>query len=52
MTAARLDGAAVARSVQEQLRAEDAALRARGVVPGLGVLLVGDDPASAVYVRN
>ena len=52
MGAQRLDGAAVARAIREELRAEVAALVERGRRPGLGVLLVGDDPASAVYVRN
>jgi methylenetetrahydrofolate dehydrogenase (NADP+)/methenyltetrahydrofolate cyclohydrolase len=45
-----LDGAAVARQVRATVAAEVAALRARGVTPGLAVVLVGDDPASAVYV--
>jgi len=52
MTARRLDGALVAKQVQEELRGELQALAARGIRPGLGVLLVGDDPASAVYVRS
>ena len=52
MGAARLDGAAVARAIKDELRGEIAALADRGVAPGLGVLLVGDDPASAVYVRS
>jgi methylenetetrahydrofolate dehydrogenase (NADP+)/methenyltetrahydrofolate cyclohydrolase len=47
-----LDGAAVARAVRERVAGEVAAMAARGVVPGLSVVLVGDDPASAVYVRN
>jgi methylenetetrahydrofolate dehydrogenase (NADP+) / methenyltetrahydrofolate cyclohydrolase len=47
-----LDGAAVAREIKDELRASVAAMKAKGVVPGLGVLLVGDDPASAVYVRS
>ena len=47
-----LDGAAVAREIKDELRAAVAALKARGTVPGLGVLLVGDNPASAVYVRS
>jgi methylenetetrahydrofolate dehydrogenase (NADP+)/methenyltetrahydrofolate cyclohydrolase len=51
MTAAILDGAATARTIKDELRAEVATLAARDVRPGLGVLLVGDDPASAVYVR-
>jgi methylenetetrahydrofolate dehydrogenase (NADP+) / methenyltetrahydrofolate cyclohydrolase len=45
-----MDGAAVARRVRAQLAAEVSALAARGVTPGLAVVLVGDDPASAVYV--
>jgi methylenetetrahydrofolate dehydrogenase (NADP+)/methenyltetrahydrofolate cyclohydrolase len=45
-----LDGAAVARRVRAQVAANVAGLRARGVTPGLAVALVGDDPASAVYV--
>src|SRR6185503_16982420 len=52
MTARLLDGAATARAIREELRPRVAALAARGVTPGLGVLLVGDDPASAVYVRS
>ncbi len=47
-----LDGAAVAREIKDELRVSVATARARGVVPGLGVLLVGDDAASAVYVRS
>jgi methylenetetrahydrofolate dehydrogenase (NADP+)/methenyltetrahydrofolate cyclohydrolase len=47
-----LDGAACARAIREELKADVQALAARGVRPGLGVLLVGDDPASAVYVRS
>jgi methylenetetrahydrofolate dehydrogenase (NADP+)/methenyltetrahydrofolate cyclohydrolase len=52
MTARVLDGAATARAIREELRPRVAALAARGLRPGLGVLLVGDDPASAVYVRS
>jgi methylenetetrahydrofolate dehydrogenase (NADP+)/methenyltetrahydrofolate cyclohydrolase len=52
MTAARLDGAAAARAIREELRPRIADLSARGVRPGLGVLLVGDNPASAIYVRS
>jgi methylenetetrahydrofolate dehydrogenase (NADP+)/methenyltetrahydrofolate cyclohydrolase len=52
MTARLLDGAAVGRALREEAKVDAAALGARGVRPGLGVLLVGDDPASAVYVRN
>jgi methylenetetrahydrofolate dehydrogenase (NADP+)/methenyltetrahydrofolate cyclohydrolase len=51
-TEARLiDGAAVARRVRERVARDVAELTARGVVPGLTVVLVGDDPASGVYVR-
>jgi methylenetetrahydrofolate dehydrogenase (NADP+)/methenyltetrahydrofolate cyclohydrolase len=45
-----IDGSAVARKVRDQVAVDVAALRANGVVPGLTVVLVGDDPASAVYV--
>lgn len=52
-TGARLiDGNAVARQVREDVAREVAELAAQGIVPGLTVVLVGDDPASAVYVRN
>ncbi|WP_404311856.1 bifunctional methylenetetrahydrofolate dehydrogenase/methenyltetrahydrofolate cyclohydrolase [Agrococcus terreus] len=52
MTARVLDGVATAAAVRDELRARVAALRARGAAPGLGTLLVGDDPASASYVRG
>jgi methylenetetrahydrofolate dehydrogenase (NADP+)/methenyltetrahydrofolate cyclohydrolase len=52
VTARRLDGAEIARQIKQELRPRIAELLARGVRPGLGVLLVGDDPASAVYVRS
>ena len=45
-----MDGAAVARRVRAKVASEVAALRHRGIVPGLAVVLVGDDPGSAVYV--
>jgi methylenetetrahydrofolate dehydrogenase (NADP+)/methenyltetrahydrofolate cyclohydrolase len=51
-TARKLDGVATARAIREELKQEAAALAARGRRPGLGVLLVGDDPASAVYVKS
>jgi methylenetetrahydrofolate dehydrogenase (NADP+)/methenyltetrahydrofolate cyclohydrolase len=47
-----LDGTATARTIREELRGEVALLAGRGIRPGLGVVLVGDDPASAVYVRS
>jgi methylenetetrahydrofolate dehydrogenase (NADP+)/methenyltetrahydrofolate cyclohydrolase len=46
-----LDGKALAATVRGEVAVRAAALRARGVAPGLAVVLVGDDPASAVYVR-
>ena len=52
MTARLLDGAAAARAIRDEVRAEAARLIAAGRRPGLGVLLVGDDQASAVYVRS
>jgi methylenetetrahydrofolate dehydrogenase (NADP+) / methenyltetrahydrofolate cyclohydrolase len=52
VTARRLDGAEIARQIKEELRARLAELAATGVRPGLGVVLVGDDPASASYVRS
>jgi methylenetetrahydrofolate dehydrogenase (NADP+) / methenyltetrahydrofolate cyclohydrolase len=45
-----MDGAALAQKVRSEVAVDVAELRARGVVPGLTVVLVGDDPASAVYV--
>ncbi len=52
MTARRLDGAEIARQIREGLRERVAELGAKGTRPGLGVVLVGDDPASASYVRS
>ena len=52
MVAKVIDGHAVARQVREQCRLQAQALKARGVVPGLAVVIVGDDPASKVYVAN
>ena len=50
MSARTLDGAATLAAIQNELRARVEALRARGVVPGLGTVLVGDDPGSHWYV--
>ena len=47
-----IDGKAIAKAVRADVAAEVARLRERGVVPGLTVVLVGEDPASQVYVRN
>lgn len=52
MTATILDGKALAKSIRKDLATQTAELVARGVTPGLAVVLVGDDPASAIYVRN
>jgi methylenetetrahydrofolate dehydrogenase (NADP+) / methenyltetrahydrofolate cyclohydrolase len=52
MTATILDGKALAKRIRGQLVEETARLRAAGVEPGLAVVLVGDDPASQIYVRN
>lgn len=51
MAARLLDGAALAAKVRAELAAEVAAMKAEGVTPGLGTILVGDDEASAAYVR-
>lgn len=47
-----IDGAVIAERVLQEVRGEVQRLAARGVTPGLSVVLVGDDPASAVYVRS
>jgi len=47
-----LDGKAIAAAVLEECRAETAALKAAGITPGLAVVLVGEDPASKVYVGS
>jgi methylenetetrahydrofolate dehydrogenase (NADP+) / methenyltetrahydrofolate cyclohydrolase len=47
-----IDGNAIAKSIRQEVTAEVAKLVARGITPGLAVVLVGDDPASEVYVRN
>jgi methylenetetrahydrofolate dehydrogenase (NADP+)/methenyltetrahydrofolate cyclohydrolase len=52
MTAKVIDGNAVARHVRAQWQKRVDALKAKGVVPGLAVIIVGDNPASKVYVRN
>ncbi len=50
MSAKILDGKAIAQEFRTELKARTAELKKQGVVPGLGVLLVGDDPASRSYV--
>ena len=52
MPARLIDGKKISAQFREQTRLEAAELLARGIVPHLAAVLVGDDPASAVYVRN
>ena len=52
MTAQLIDGNALSRQLRTEVAQRAAALRARGTTPGLAVVLVGDNPASQVYVRN
>ena len=52
MQAKLIDGKAVSAALREQLKEEVAALAEDGITPGLAVVIVGDDPASKVYVRN
>lgn len=47
-----IDGKAVAAEIKAELRERADALRARGIVPCLAVVMAGDNPASAIYVRN
>ncbi len=47
-----IDGKAVAAEVEQETRSRIDALKARGITPGLAVVLVGEDPASQAYVRN
>jgi methylenetetrahydrofolate dehydrogenase (NADP+)/methenyltetrahydrofolate cyclohydrolase len=47
-----IDGNAIAKSIREEVTIQVAKLVARGIKPGLAVVLVGEDPASEVYVRN
>lgn len=47
-----IDGKAVSRAVRERVAKETEELKAKGVTPGLAVIIVGEDPASQVYVRN
>ena len=51
MGAAILDGAAIATQIRAELTERVRELKAAGVTPGLGTILVGDNPASAAYVR-
>ena len=52
MSATMISGKEISAKLRLSVKAEADALRAKGVVPGLAVILAGDDPASAIYVRN
>jgi methylenetetrahydrofolate dehydrogenase (NADP+) / methenyltetrahydrofolate cyclohydrolase len=52
MSAQIIDGKNISDSIREELRQEVERLRQKGVTPGLVVILVGEDPASQVYVKN
>ena len=52
MSAQLIDGNALSRQLRHEVTERVIALKARGVTPGLAVVLVGDNPASQVYVRN
>ena len=50
--AIRIDGKAIAAQVRAQVHQQTLDLQARGICPGLAVIIVGDDPASRIYVNN
>ena len=52
MTAQRIDGNALSQKLRAEVTSRTAALKAKGITPGLAVILVGENPASQVYVRN
>ena len=52
MTAQNIDGIALSKQLRAEVTQRTLALKARGITPGLAVILVGEDPASQVYVRN
>jgi methylenetetrahydrofolate dehydrogenase (NADP+) / methenyltetrahydrofolate cyclohydrolase len=52
MSARIIDGVALGRTIRQEVAAEIAGLKATGVVPGLAVVLVGEDPASRAYVSS
>jgi len=52
MPAKLIDGKAIAKQVKKELKEDIAQLEEKGVTPGLAAVLVGDDPASHIYVRN
>ena len=52
MTAQLIDGNALSRQLRAEVATRTSTLKSRGIIPGLAVILVGDNPASQVYVRN
>ena len=52
MIAVRMDGKALSAKVRSSILAETEELKKKGVTPGLAVIIVGNDPASEIYVRN
>jgi methylenetetrahydrofolate dehydrogenase (NADP+)/methenyltetrahydrofolate cyclohydrolase len=52
MTAKIIDGKAIAQEVRAEWKVRADALKARGITPGLAVIIVGEDPASRIYVAN
>ena len=52
MAAKILDGKVLSAEIKDQVAQRVAAMKAKGVIPGLAVILVGNDPASEIYVRN
>jgi methylenetetrahydrofolate dehydrogenase (NADP+)/methenyltetrahydrofolate cyclohydrolase len=51
MTAQTLDGKALAATIKADLTTRVAVLKERGIIPGLGTVLVGDDPGSGNWMR-
>ena len=52
MSAVWMDGKALSKKIRGQILAETTALKEQGITPGLAVIIVGEDPASQIYVRN
>ena len=52
MAAVVMDGKVISKEIREKIRKEVEVLKSRGVVPGLAAVLVGENPASVIYVRN
>lgn len=52
MSAVMMDGKALSQKIRSQILTETNELKKQGIVPGLAVIIVGEDPASQIYVRN